>query len=113
MPLPIGLAASVMESENKSAPLVLSESERALRLYGKTVKLTEVEYSLLSALVRANGSFISRDALRNAVWGEQSSDGLLNVYIHYLREKLEIDPGKPRYLKVVWGQGYKMEEDRT
>jgi DNA-binding winged helix-turn-helix (wHTH) protein len=91
LPLPIGLAASVLESENKAAPLVLSESERALRLYGKTVKLTEVEYSLLSALVRANGSFISRDALRNAVWGEQSSDGLLNVYIHYLREKLEND----------------------
>ncbi len=111
LPLPIGLAASVLESKKEITPLVLSESERALRLYGKTVKLTEVEYALLSALVQANGSFISRDALRNAVWGSQSSDGLLNVYIHYLREKLE--NGGERVILSSRKSGYALAEKFT
>ena len=51
--------------------------------------MTEVEYSLLSALAAAKGEFISRTDLRTAVWGTEGTDGLLSVYIHYLREKLE------------------------
>ena len=88
LPLPIGLAAERIR-KSETAPLTLSEGERTLRLYGETVRLTEVEFSLLHALVKARGEFVSREALRAAVWGAEGTESVLNVYIHYLREKLE------------------------
>ena len=88
LPLPIGLAEKTL-GQKKASPLILSENERALRLYGRQIKLTEVEYALLRAIVEADGAFISREALKSAVWGAEGSEGVLNVYIHYLREKLE------------------------
>ena len=93
LPLPIGLAERML-GQKKASPFILSENERSLRLYGKQIKLTEVEYALLRAIAEADGAFISREALKSAVWGEDSSEGLLNVYIHYLREKLERDGEK-------------------
>jgi len=88
LPLPLGLAAKKMQGHT-APPLVLLEDERALRLYGEEIRLTEVEFSLLLALVRAEGRFLGREELRAAVWGTEGTDGLLSVYIHYLREKLE------------------------
>ncbi|MBR2324601.1 MAG: winged helix-turn-helix transcriptional regulator [Clostridia bacterium] len=93
LPLPIGLAEKML-GQKKASPLILLENERALRLYGRQIKLTEVEYALLRAIVEADGAFISREALKSAVWGAESSEGVLNVYIHYLREKLERDGEK-------------------
>lgn len=89
LPLPLGLAIEKLQGHTAPPPLVLLEKERALRLYGEEIRLTEVEFSLLLALVRARGQFLSREALRAAVWGSEGTDGLLSVYIHYLREKLE------------------------
>ena len=88
LPLPIGRAAAML-GQARVPILVLSDDTRSLRLYGTQIKLTEVEYALLRALIKAEGAFISREDLRRSVWGEESSEGLLNVYIHYLREKLE------------------------
>ena len=88
LPLPLGRAAAML-GQTKAPILVLSDDTRSIRLYGSKIKLTEVEYALLHALVKAEGAFISREELRRRVWGEESSEGLLNVYIHYLREKLE------------------------
>lgn len=89
LPLPLGLAEKMLKSKKAPLPFLLIEKERALRLYGEVIRLTEVEYSLLSALASAKGAFISRAELRAAVWGAEGTDGLLSVYIHYLREKLE------------------------
>ena len=93
LPLPIGLAEKML-GQKKASPLILLANERALRLYGRQIKLTEVEYALLRAIVEADGAFISREALKSTVWGAESSEGVLNVYIHYLREKLERDGEK-------------------
>ncbi len=89
LPLPLGLAAKKMQASEAPTPLVLLEKEHSLRLYGEEIRLTEVEFSLLCALVGAKGQFLGREALRAAVWGTEGTDGLLSVYIHYLREKLE------------------------
>ena len=89
LPLPLGLAAKLLEGRKAPSHFLLLKEARALRLYGEEIRLTEVEYSLLSALVAAGGAFISREDLRTAVWGAEGTDGLLSVYIHYLREKLE------------------------
>ena len=94
LPLPIGLAAKKIKNRKKPPLLMLLSEERAVRLRGEHIRLTEVELSLLSALLCAKGGYISREALRAAVWGEEGTDSLLNVYIHYLREKLEGDGEK-------------------
>ncbi len=88
LPLPIGLAAALL-GQKKLPSLLLSGDGRAIRFYGTEIKLTEVEYALLRVLWEANGAFISRERLHEAVWGNEGTEGLLNVYIHYLREKLE------------------------
>ena len=94
LPLPLGLAGEVLKEDKALPPLLLLKENRAIRFYNEHIRLTEVEFALLSALIDANGSFLSRKALRAAVWGEEGTDGLLSVYIHYLREKLEHDGEK-------------------
>lgn len=110
LPLPLGLAARRVR-ESETAPLVLSEGERTLRLYGETVRLTEVEFSLLRALVDARGEFVSREALRLAVWGAEGTESVLNVYIHYLREKLE--RGSEKVILSSRKLGYALAEKFT
>lgn len=74
------------------AQLVLGD--RRVYLRGREVKLTEVEFDLLSCLVSAGGEFVARETLLNSVWGNECDGGILNVYIHYLREKLETEGEK-------------------
>ena len=69
--------------------LTASAGERAAVLRGETIKLTEVEYALFCALMTRGGEFVSRDDILKEVWGENADSGIINVYIHYLREKLE------------------------
>ena len=89
LPLPLGLASEKLQKREVAAPLLLIHEERSIRLYDQKIRLTELEFSLLSVLFEAKGAYISREALRTAVWGEEGTDGLLNIYIHYLRTKLE------------------------
>lgn len=89
LPLPIGAAKERLSAKKTPPAFLLLAKERAIRFYDRKIRLTEVEYSLLSALWEARGAFIRREDLRAAVWGAEGTDSQLNVYIHYLREKLE------------------------
>ena len=89
----------------------LKDSEKTVTVDDVAVSLTPIEYSILKLLMTNPGKVYSTKALYEAVWNEtpMGSEGAVAVHIRHLREKIEIDPSNPRYLKVVWGRGYKME----
>ncbi|MBQ3496542.1 MAG: response regulator transcription factor [Oscillospiraceae bacterium] len=89
----------------------LDERAKAVTLDGEAVALTPTEYDILKLLMENAGKVYSPKEIYRLVWKETSggNDNTVAVHIRHLREKLEIDPAEPRYLKVVWGQGYKME----
>ena len=89
----------------------LDDSTKTVLVEGESVALTPTEYSILHLLMSNPGKVYSTKKLYEAVWQETAlgSEGAVAVHIRHLREKIEIDPSEPRYLKVVWGQGYKME----
>jgi len=91
--------------------ITLNDREKTVTVEGDPVNLTPTEYSILRLLMENPGKVYSTNALYEAVWQEAALDsgGAVAVHIRHLREKIEIDPSAPRYLKVVWGQGYKME----
>lgn len=93
--------------------ITLNDSTKVAAVDGEPVNLTPIEYSILKLLMSHPGKVYSTKALYEAVWQEAAlgSEGAVAVHIRHLREKIEIDPSNPRYLKVVWGQGYKMEGD--
>ena len=80
--------------------------------YGESIKLTPIEYNILLLLVKNQGKVFSIDQIYENIWNEDAinADNTVAVHIRHLREKLEINPAEPRYLKVVWGQGYKCEK---
>ena len=89
----------------------LDDRTKSVTVEGEPVSLTPTEYSILHLLMSNPGKVYSTKALYEAVWQEAAlgSEGSVAVHIRHLREKIEINPSEPRYLKVVWGQGYKME----
>ena len=91
--------------------ITLDDSTKTATVDGEAVALTPIEYSILHLLMRNPGKVYSTKALYEAVWQEAAlgSEGAVAVHIRHLREKVEINPSEPRYLKVVWGQGYKIE----
>ncbi len=91
--------------------ITLDDNTKTATVDGEVVALTPIEHSILHLLMRNPGKVYSTKALYEAVWQEAAmgSEGAVAVHIRHLREKIEIDPSQPRYLKVVWGQGYKME----
>lgn len=91
--------------------IVLNDRTKNVTVDGNAVTLTPTEYSILNLLIRNPGKVYSTKALYEAVWQESAlgSEGAVAVHIRHLREKIEINPSEPRYVKVVWGQGYKME----
>ena len=94
--------------------IALNDKEKTVTVDGEGVSLTPIEYNILKLLMMNPGKVYSTKALYEAVWQETAfgSEGAVAVHIRHLREKIEIDPSNPRYLKVVWGQGYKMEGGR-
>lgn len=111
VPLPFSeemlLSAVSDESESPHTPPLVS-GEKCAYLYGEALQLTEVEFALFSELYSAQGGFVSREELVKKIWGDGASDGVLNVYVHYLREKLEF-----RGEKIIISsrkQGYKIDE---
>ena len=92
----------------------LFDREKRVTLDGEEVSLTPTEYEILKLLMKNPGKVYSPKDISREVWnGEgQASENTVAVHIRHLREKIEIDPAQPRYLKVVWGQGYKMEGKR-
>ena len=82
-----------------------------MTLDGEPVSLTPTEYDILRLLLQSPGRVFRPDAIYRTVWREEpfGAESTVAVHIRHLREKLEIDPANPRYIKAVWGQGYKME----
>ena len=91
--------------------VTLDDRTKAVLVDGEAVALTPTEYSILRLLMANPGKVFSTKELYESVWQEAAlgSEGAVAVHIRHLREKIEINPSEPRYLKVVWGQGYKME----
>ncbi len=89
----------------------LDDRTKTVTVEGEHVSLTPTEYAILHLLMSNPGKVYSTKLLYESVWQEAAlgSEGAVAVHIRHLREKLEINPSEPRYLKVVWGQGYKME----
>lgn len=92
----------------------LNDLEKTVKVDGETVNLTPIEYAILKLLLENPNKVYSSKAIYRIVWNEEpmGNEGAVSVHIRHLREKIEIDPGNPRYIKVVWGQGYKMEGGR-
>ncbi len=92
--------------------LILDDNRKLVTVDGEEKSLTPVEYKLLRFLLENKGLVFSSDRLYNHVWGEHAlgADNTIAVHIRHIREKIEINPKEPRYLKVVWGHGYKVED---
>ncbi|MCR4787767.1 MAG: response regulator transcription factor [Lachnospiraceae bacterium] len=95
----------------KSGGLLLNDDTKEVIVDGKDVKLTPIEYNILMLLVRNKGKVFSIDQIYESIWNEEAigADNTVAVHIRHIREKIEINPKEPRYLKVVWGVGYKIE----
>ena len=91
--------------------VTLDDRTKTVTVDGEPVAVTPTEYAILHLLMANPGKVFSTKALYESVWQEAAlgSEGAVAVHIRHLREKIEINPSEPRYLKVVWGQGYKME----
>lgn len=91
--------------------IVLNDRTKAVTVDGEGRSLTPLEYSILKLLMRYPGQVFSTGQIYEQVWNDPAygSENTVAVHIRHLREKIEINPGEPRYLKVVWGLGYKME----
>ena len=89
----------------------LNDAEKSVMVDGEPVNLTPIEYNILHLLMRNPNRVFSSSQIYERVWNENAlgNESSVAVHIRHLREKIEINPSHPRYLKVVWGQGYKME----
>ena len=92
----------------------LDDQSKSVTLDGEPIALTPKEYEILKLLMSSPGKVYSPKEIYRMVWkeGPYGSDNTVAVHIRHLREKIEIDPAEPRYLKVVFGQGYKLEKGR-
>ncbi|MBR3975665.1 MAG: response regulator transcription factor [Clostridia bacterium] len=92
--------------------IVINDETKTVEVDGEAVSLTPTEYDILKLLVQNPGKVFSPSEIYRKVWNEDpfGSDSTVAVHIRHLREKIEINPNKPRYIKVVWGQGYKIEK---
>ena len=92
--------------------LEINDSAKTVTVDGDEVRLTPIEYNILLYLVENRGRVFTSGQIYEAVWDEDAigSDNIIAVHIRHIREKIEINPKEPRYLKVVWGQGYKIEK---
>ncbi len=92
--------------------LVINDDTKQVYVDEDEVKLTPIEFNILKLLVSNAGKVFSSDQIYENIWNEEAygSDNIVAVHIRHIREKIEIDPKNPRYIKVVWGIGYKAEK---
>ncbi len=95
----------------KSGDLVINDATKTVEVEGKEVKLTPTEYNILLFLTKNKGKVYSIEQIYENVWEEESygAENIIAVHIRHIREKIEINPREPKYLKVIWGIGYKIE----
>ena len=106
------LGGSTSASSLSNGPIVMDDSAKTVTVDGNAVSLTPMEYGILKLFLEHPGKVYSSAEIYREVWKEQplGNEGTVAVHIRHLREKLEIDPAEPRYITVVWGQGYRMEK---
>lgn len=101
------------ESKNifEAGGLCINDDLKEVTVDGEIVKLTPIEYNILLLLVKNQGRVFSINQIYENIWNENAigADNTVAVHIRHIREKIEINPKEPRYLKVVWGVGYKVE----
>lgn len=93
-------------------PISMDDNAKQVTVDGEPVSLTPIEYNILKLLLSHPGQVFSSTQIYEQVWNDPAygSENTVAVHIRHLREKIEINPAEPRYLKVVWGLGYKMEK---
>lgn len=110
----LGSTAGVMAGEAvySTGGLSINDDLKEVTVDGEPVKLTPIEYNILLMLVKNQGRVFSIEQIYENIWNEEAlgADNTVAVHIRHIREKIEINPKEPRYLKVVWGVGYKVEK---
>ena len=110
----LGSMVKKQEDSNiyKSGDLVINDATKVVEVDGKEVKLTPTEYNILKFLTKNKGIVYSIEQIYENVWEEESygAENIIAVHIRHIREKIEINPREPKYLKVIWGIGYKIEK---
>ena len=107
---------SMEDKENiyKTGGLVIDDNSKECFVDGERIRLTPIEYNILEFLVKNKGKVYSINQIYQSIWqdtGSFAADNTIAVHIRHIREKIEINPRDPRYLKVVWGVGYKIEDE--
>jgi len=107
----LGSLPSPEEGIHTVGGLVIDDNHKTVTVDGEDIRLTPLEFKIALLLIRNPGRVFPIDEIYERVWGEDafSADNTVAVHIRRIREKIEIDPKNPKYLKVVWGIGYKIE----
>ncbi|MGG4186626.1 response regulator transcription factor [Paenibacillus jamilae] len=105
-------SSPALEHEMILDELIINSATHEITLAGESIKLTPREFAIVELLARNRGQVLSMEQIYEKVWKEQylESNNTLMVHVRKIREKIETDPRKPKYLKTVWGIGYKMEK---
>ena len=108
-------AGKIEDSVLKCGGIEMDDVEKKVLLDGEEVSLTPTEYDILKLLMRNPGRVFSPREIYQKIWNDvpYGSENIVAVHIRHIREKLEYNPAEPRYLKVVWGQGYKCERNEA
>ncbi len=108
----LGSAAPVSETSYSIGALCVDDAAKEVRVEGELVRLTPMEYQILLLLIKNPGHVFSTQQIYEKIWNEDAygAENTVAVHVRHIREKIEINPKEPRYLKVVWGVGYKIEK---
>lgn len=108
----LGATAEKRGNIYETGGLMIDDDRKEVTVDGEIVKLTPIEYRILLLLVKNQGRVFSTNQIYESIWEEEAiaADNTVAVHIRHIREKIEINPKEPRYLKVVWGLGYKVEK---
>lgn len=109
----LGAIAETKPSVFRIGGLVIDDERKEVSVDGEPVRLTPIEYRILLLMVQNPGRVFSISQIYEKIWNEEaiSGDNTVAVHIRHIREKIEINPKEPRYLKVVWGVGYKIDKE--
>ena len=109
----LGNAAETQGAVYSTGGLSINDDLKEVTVDGEVVRLTPIEYNILLLLVKNQGKVFSINQIYESIWNENAigADNTVAVHIRHIREKIEINPKEPRYLKVVWGVGYKIEKN--
>ena len=108
----IARVKSALRRYTKLGSIVSDDDRKEVYVDDELIKLTPIEYNLLKLLVKNKGRVFSINEIYELIWNEPSygADNIVAVHIRHIREKIEINPKEPKYLKVAWGIGYKVEK---